>query len=101
MKRHTKYELVVDRLVIVSGLLTLILWGVRDQSAIAEDLLQAGCPENGQQIGAEQVRPKENPGMRAYIDPETGEFGVPPWWEVRWSHIVGQLGGLVKVYSGV
>ncbi len=81
MKRHTNYELVVDRLVIVLGLLTLTLWGLGSQSAIAEDSPQVRCADNAQQIGSERVRPKESPGMRAYLDPVTGEFGVPPSWE--------------------
>ncbi len=81
MKRHTNYELVVDRLVIVLGLLTLTLWSLGDQSAIAEDSPQVRCADNAQQIGAERVQPEESPGMRAYLDPVTGEFGVPPSWE--------------------
>lgn len=64
------------------------------QSAIAGGPPQVRCDENAQQIGPEGARagvtiekgdrgqvadaPQESPGMRAYIDPVTGEFGVPP-----------------------
>ena len=67
------------------------------QSAIAGGPPQVRCDENTQQIGPEGAparvttdsgdrgriadAPQESPGMRAYIDPVTGELGVPPVWE--------------------
>jgi len=29
------------------------------------------------------------------------QFGVVPQFELRWSHLVGQFGGLFEVYSAV
>ncbi len=83
MKGCANYDSVVDRLMIFLCLLTLTLWGLGNQSAIAENPPQVPCPDNTRQIGSERVRSTESPGMRAYIDPETGEFGVPPWWEAE------------------
>ncbi len=99
MKRCANSDPVVDRLVIAMSLLVLALLGVGNQSATAEDSLRIRCAENAQQIGSVRARSgtttakrhgrqvadsaQGSPGLRAYVDPVTGEFGVPPSWAAR------------------
>jgi hypothetical protein len=72
----------------------LTLWGVGHQPAVAEESPRIRCAGSAQETGSGQARsdtatakqdegqvsgtPQGSPGMRVYVDPETGEFTVPP-----------------------
>ena len=118
MKRCTNLEPVVDRLMIVMSLLALTLWGVGNQSAIAEDSPSIRCAENARQIGSELApssttiakghggpvadAQQGSSGLRVYIDPLTGEFGVPPQLEAPYAHAYStSQEGLVETPSPV
>jgi hypothetical protein len=75
-------------------LLSLALSGMGSGSASAEESVRIRCPGIAQEPGSAQAPPglpsemadgarddsasAGSAGMRAYVDPETGEFAVPP-----------------------
>lgn len=94
MKRCIDSDSVLDRLMPVLAFLTVALWGAGYQPAVAEESPRARCAEIAQPTGPAQAHsgtaaakadggqaaatPQGSPGMRVYVDPETGEFTVPP-----------------------
>ncbi len=94
MKRCIYFGPAADRLMAILALATVALWGAGHQPAVAEESPLTRCAEIAQPTGPAQAQsgapaakadggqaaaaPQVSPGMRAYVDPETGELTVPP-----------------------